>query len=303
VTKIVGIAFPFFAIIGLGFFAYRRRIVNEGAPAALLSFVYYFLLPPFVLLKIASADFSRGVPTAELSSYYLAAGIVFLTTYLISRWIHRQDRKTVAIRSLVSIASNSGYLGLPVVVLAYGQPAVIPAVAIVLCDALIVLVGGSLLLEGHGTAVLDSLGKLVRNPLIVSTVLGTLYVLIVGVIPAPVRALGQMLADATLPCALFALGATLARQKSAPAARDRYELVVLKVIVFPVLAVVFAHCVFGLDRAHTGIVAVMASMPVSVTAFIIASLHEVQIEEISSVLLLSTALSVLSLSVVLLLLS
>jgi malonate transporter len=307
VTRVLAIAFPLFAIIGVGFVAYRRRIVSEETPSALLSFVYYFLLPPFVLLKIASADFSRGVPIPELLSYYISAAIVFSSTYIIGRWIRRQDRKTLAIRSLASIASNTGYLGLPVVVLAYGEAAVLPAIAMVLGDSMIVLVGGSLLLEGDGTAVLASLGRLARNPLIAATVLGTLYVLIVGVIPGPIRALGQMLADATLPCALFALGATVAQHRSAGGtpggANDRYELVAQKVIVFPVIAMVLAHWVFGLDRTHTGIVAVLASMPVSITAFIIASRYEVQVGEMSSVLLLTTALSVLGLSGLLLMFS
>jgi predicted permease len=310
VSKVLGIVFPFFSIIGIGFFAYRRRVIDKETPTALLSFVYYFLLPPFVLMKIANADFNRGFPTNDLLSYYIASGVVFTITYLTSRWLHRHDRKTVAIRSLASIASNTGYLGLPIVALAYGEQAIIPGVAIVLCDNLIVLVGGSFLLEGgadrdasYGAALLGNLGKLGRNPLIVSTVLGTLYVLIVGVIPTPIRALGQTLAEATLPCALFALGATLAKQQKVPSSKDRYELVALKVIVFPILAMLGAHYVFGLDRAHTGIVAIMALMPVSVTTFILASRYEVQVDEMSSVLFLTTCLSIVGLSGILLFLS
>lgn len=300
-SEIAGICFPLFALIGLGFFAHRQHIVNDAAPLVLIDFVYYFLLPPFLFMKIIDADVDQGMNTGILYAYYLAVGIVFAMAYATSRRAYAADRKVIAIRSLAAIASNTGYLGLPIVVLAYGTQAIIPGVVIVLFDNLIILVGGSLLLEAAASkdvrwrkVALDSIGKIARNPLIVSIVLGLSYVLLIGVIPEPVRLLGKTMADATLPCALFALGATLAqRQKSGASSVDRYQIVTLKLFLHPLLAFLFARYVFNLAGAELAIVVVMAAMPVSVNTFIMASRYRAYVKEVSSILFLTTSLSIL----------
>lgn len=300
-SEIIGISFPLFALIAIGFIAYRRHIVTDEAPAALISFVYYFLLPPFLFMKIIDADFDQGLNVDILYAYYLAVGIIFLNAYVTSYRAYSHDRKIVGIRSIASISANTGYLGLPIVVLAYGTQAIIPGVAIVLLDNLIVLVGGSLLLEAAGSqgarwskVAIHSLGKITRNPLIVSIVLGFLYVLLIGVIPKPIQILGKTMADATLPCALFALGATLAQQQMAgPSSTDRYQIVILKLVLHPFLAFLFARYVFNLADVDIAIVVVMASMPVSVNTFIMASRYGVYIKEISSILFMTTCLSII----------
>lgn len=298
-SKVVGIAFPLFALIALGFLAHRKRLVNDDTPSVLINFVYYFLLPPFLVMKIVDADVKQGLDITVLFAYYLAVGMVFMIAYWTSRRAYSSDRKIIAIRSLASIAANTGYLGLPIVVLAYGNRAIIPGVAIVLLDNLIVLLGGSLLLEAAGSRgvrwrkiATDSLGKIVRNPLIMSIISGLLYVLLIGVVPEPVRVLGRLMADATLPCALFALGATLAqRSATAPAVSDRYQIILLKQFGHPFLAFVLARYVFDLASVDVAIVVVMAAMPVSVNTFIMATRYNVYVKEISSILLMTTVFS------------
>lgn len=306
-NEIIGISFPLFALIAIGFLAYRWRIVTDDAPSVLISFVYYFLLPPFLFMKIIDADFDQGLNVNILFSYYLAVGIIFLNAYVTSNRAYSHDHKIVGIRSIASIAANTGYLGFPIVVLAYGTQAIIPGVAIVLLDNLIVLVGGSLLLEAAGSrgvrwsrVAMDSLGKIARNPLIVSIVLGLLYVLLIGVIPKPVQILGKTMADATLPCALFALGATLAQRRTAGSSSvDRYQIVILKLILHPLLVFLFARYVFNLADVYVWIVVIMASMPVSVNTFIMASRYDAYVKEISSILFVTTCFSMFVVTVLL----
>lgn len=298
-SDIIGISFPLFALIALGFLAHRRRIIGDAAPAILIDFVYYFLLPPFLFMKIIDADVAQGLNLRMMLAYYLAVAIIFTIAYVTSYRVYSRDRKVIAIRSIAAIAANTGYLGLPIVVLAYGAQAIIPGITVVLLDNLIVLVGGSLLLEAATSdgvrwskAAIESLGKIARNPLIISIVIGLLYVLFVGVIPQPVRALGKTMADATLPCALFALGATLAqRQNTGSPAADIYQIVTLKLFAHPLLAFLFARYVFDLSSIETAIIVVMAAMPVSVNTFIMATRYRAYVKEISGILFMTTVLS------------
>lgn len=305
------ISFPLFALIGLGFLAYRRHIIADEAPSALIVFVYYFLLPPFLIMKINDADFSRGLNGDILLAYYLAAGVVFLSAYLGSRRTYARDPKVVGIRSLAAIASNTGYLGFPIVVLAYGNEAILPGIAIVLLDNLIILLGGSLLLEaaasrgaGWTRVTTETAKKIARNPLIVSIMLGSLYVLSIGPIPKPLDVLGKTMADATLPCALFALGATLAQRQTAGfLAADRYQIVALKLVLHPLLAFLLARYAFDVPYVDVAIVVVMAAMPVSVNTFIVARRYDAYVKETSGILFATTCLSMFVVTALLLVFS
>ena len=52
---IVNVAFPVFAIIGLGYAAGHLRILDPASAEALNKFVYYFALPPVLFVFTAKA--------------------------------------------------------------------------------------------------------------------------------------------------------------------------------------------------------------------------------------------------------
>src|SRR5262245_57038119 len=71
-AEVIGISFPLFALIGLGYLAHRFGAVKDDAAPVLITFVYYFLLPPFFIMKIVDADVSQGLDARVLLAYYLA---------------------------------------------------------------------------------------------------------------------------------------------------------------------------------------------------------------------------------------
>jgi malonate transporter and related proteins len=113
--------------------------------------------------------------------------------------------------------------------------------------------------------------------------------------------MAQMLGAAALPCALFALGANLARFRLGRTLKEALFLTALKTVAQP--ALVLAACeLLHLPRISLQVLVTIAAMPAGVNAYLFAARYEAAVAEASSTILISTGLSVVTLSVLLVLL-
>ena len=76
---------PFFALIGLGYWAAKRQFFSPEATAALTKFVFYFTLPA-MLFRFASSLSLAEIIDWHLIGAYLAGTI---SVYLIASTINR----------------------------------------------------------------------------------------------------------------------------------------------------------------------------------------------------------------------
>ena len=109
------------------------------------------------------------------------------------------------------------------------------------------------------------------------------------------------MAAAAIPCALIALGASLAgyelRGQFAPAV----VLASIKLLVQPVLAWAFVVHVLGLGAPWAPVAVVMAGMPSGAMVYLFGARYETASEVAASAVVLSSAASVVTLSVLLVL--
>ncbi len=116
-------------------------------------------------------------------------------------------------------------------------------------------------------------------------------------IPDPAAEFLLILGAAATPCALFAIGASLA-DKSAERLSVALWLSFAKLVLHP-LAVAFAALhVFEISTFKAGVMIATSAMPVAGNIFIIAQQYGVAPARASSAILVSTILSVATLTVV-----
>jgi malonate transporter len=134
----------------------------------------------------------------------------------VGRLVYRRPLAALGLQGLAATFGNVGYMGLPILLTAFGPPAILPSVLIVVTDIAVTVSLAVALAEagigraGRRTAVARTvfLG-LARNPLLGAVLAGALLSVAGAALPAPVRAFGNLLGAAALPCALFALGGSL----------------------------------------------------------------------------------------------
>lgn len=304
--QVLGVALPLFAIILCGYIARKKNLLNEVSTTGLVNLVYYFLLPAFLFIKTMGSTLHQGVDWRLLGSFYGAGAIVFIVALVSGRLLYRLNPVSLALRGLAAMSSNTGYMGIPLVILAFGNAAVAPAVAIVVIDNILVLMGGSIVMEitkgkhAHWSQALARvLRSIVGNPIIMSVPLA-LALLLAGIsLPQPLRAFGDLLSNAAIACALFALGATLAIRHVKVHQSDVWQVIALKLLLHPLIVFLLARYVFALEPLYIKIAVTMATLPVAVNIYILASRYKTYVRESSRIMFLSTLASVFITSAVL----
>jgi predicted permease len=296
---------PVFGLVGCGLLAGRFRLVPPASSEALNQFVYAFALPAMLFVAVY-----RGSLEEILSGYFFAAVIcatlaTALIGYFVSRRVQNSDTAHGILRGLNASFANTGFLGLPLVAVAYGERAVLPAalatVATNLFSFAVAIVCLELALHPRSGHALRALGGVARSPLIWPIVLAVLLVALGVRIPAPVEKLASLLAAAAGPCALFAIGLFVSQLSIREGVAAAWPSTALKLVVHPALTALLVFWLLPVDRFWAMVAVVCASLPLGATAFVLAQRYKMLEAETSTGAVLSTGVSVLTVSIVMLL--
>lgn len=307
-AAVVNIALPFFALIFTGYGAGRSRLLSAGTVAGLNTFVFYFALPALLLVKVSQAPTaSADTAMALIGTYYSAGLLLFAVTFMLGRRLFRASDAVGALQGLGATFSNVGFVGLPLVISAYGDQAALPAMLIVIGDSLFMLGLATAIIEADrgaagrgGLALLSTIALgLLRNPIIGASLAGVALHLGAVTLPAPLLAYATLLADAAGPCALFALGATLAGQPIREGAAETGFLSLMKLVIHPLFVSIAALFVFHLPPLWAAVAITQASLPTGANVYILAQRYQIHAKSMSTAVLVSTTLAVLTVSTVL----
>ena len=167
---------PFFAVIGLGYFAGRRGFSAE-ATAYLTKFVFYFALSAMLFRFSASFNLGDVLSLDFVLAYLLATGLVYVVGFTFAL-LRRIPIEEAAVEAQCWAIGNVGFLGIPMLAVLMGPEAVgyvmvALAVDLIVFGSLIVLVivgarEGRMRISVIGTLLLG----LAKNPMIVAIVAG-----------------------------------------------------------------------------------------------------------------------------------
>jgi malonate transporter and related proteins len=311
-TAIIGIVFPIFALIGLGYLGRRLGFLTADAAAALSGYVYYFSLPALLYVKVSEvpvAEFFNGNMIFAYSGGILTAGGLI---WAIGRW-RGLDGRYLGMFILNATFGNVGYMGVPFNLVAFGERGMpVVALTIVLTLTITILLSvtlGLAVMEGSGYDAGDGraharrllLSRFLRNPILLSIVLGVISSFFALSLPGPLRGLLALLADTAGPVALFAIGTFL---YGTPVLREWREVGLLtgaKLVGLPLLTILWFHWL-PVGPVPFAIAVLQSAMPVAATNFIFAQQYGVAVAVTTAGITVSTVCSLLTLSVLLLVL-
>jgi len=303
-------ALPFFALIFCGYAAGRLNLLTTTAAAGVNTFVFFFALPAFLFSLMSSSPIAEVLNVPFIGAYVLASLAVFGLAVAGGGLLFDVGRGEAAIQGLAAVLPNTGYMGIPLAVAVFGREAAVPLVVGLTLDGVLLIPLGILLIEsekGQGESplrtVLATFPDLVRNPLIVSIFAG-LAVSAAGLTPpTPVNNFLDLLGAAAGPCALFALGATLAGRSVAGGAAEIGYMTALKLFVHPAALLLTAAVIFDVDPLWTSAALLGASLPIAANVFIVARQYDVYVTRASGAVLVSTAVSMATVSTLLIVLT
>jgi malonate transporter len=307
--SILNTALPFFALIFCGYGAGRLRLLDETAAAGVNTFVFYFALPAFLFGLMSSSPIGEVLNAPFVGAYLTASLALFALTALVGFRIFEIGRAEAAVQGLAAVLANTGYMGIPLISAVFGREAAVPIVVGLTLDGVLMIPLGIVIIESSkGRAeslthtALATFSALARNPLILSIFAG-LAVSTTGFNPPmPLGNFLDLLGGTAGPCALFALGATLAGRTVAGGTAEVSYMTFMKLVLHPAALFFTTTVIFSVDPFWATAALLGAALPIAANVFIVARQYNVYVSRTSSAILISTALSLISVSALLLVL-
>ena len=238
--SILNLALPFFGVIFIGFACGKWRRIPDAGLAWMNFFILYVALPALFFRILSRTPLEQLAQIDFVTATVLASASAFTIAYIVGLILRRGNLGEATIAAVAGGFGNVGYMGPGLSLAAIGPEAAVPVALIFSFDALLIFTLVPLLMAfsgsstGLGRALRDVARSIFLNPLLIAAALGVGAAALKWEPPEAVDRLLQFLYTSAAPCALFALGVTVALR---PLERMPWEvplLAAVKLVVHPI---------------------------------------------------------------------
>ena len=304
--EILALLLPFFGLILIGYLA--ARITGQTAEALgwMNTFIIYAALPALFFKLVAKTPLHDLTRVDFILADIAATYSVFVMVFAAGHLMRKNNVAESTLQAFGGAYGNIGDMGPGLALLALGERAAVP-VALIVCfenamhfvvaPAMMALAGGER--RSGARLVFKILRKVALHPFILSCAAGFLFVALGLPVPTPAQQLIDTLAQAAAPCALFAMGVTLALRPLKRVPAEIYYIVPAKLVLHPLVAYLVLSAVGGFDPVWIQSAVLLAALPTAANVFVIGQQYQTWQERASATILISTVISVLTISLVL----
>jgi malate permease and related proteins len=283
--RIVSIIFPLFAIVLAGWL-YGRRHRPDMALANQLNMDVF--VPALVFAALVGKSFDLlGYQALALGGIAVVLGSGALA-WPLARLL-QVDTKTFVPPMMFN---NSGNMGLPLAVLAFGEAALPAAVVLFLVENLLHFSLGAWMLDHRAR-----LSNLWRLPMMLAALAGLAVSLSGVALWPPLLTAIRMLGDISIPLLLFTLGVRLA-----DATFQAWGIGLAGAVARPVLGMLIAWGAgraLGLEAQHQGMLLVFGALPPAVLNYVFAERYRQEPDKVASIVMVGNVAALLFIPVAL----
>ncbi len=293
---VVQVILPIFLLILLGTAMRRWFGLRQDFWPQLDRLIYYLFFPALLFSSLShfQIDFGAATPMLIVALLYMGAGIAL---GYVAKWVFHAPDKVFSATFQSSFRFNS-YVGLAIAGGIHGS-AGLAAIGLLMGFMVPVAnVASVLMLARHSES--HWLKEILLNPLILATAGGITFSLAGLHLPPMFDKTLNLLAQASLPMGLIAVGAGLRIQGMHAHQGTLWYGVLVKLLALPAIAWGLGVW-FGLTNVYLHIAVLMAALPVSTVAYVLAKRMGAEGDTIAAQIMLSTLLAVVTLPLWLLL--
>jgi Predicted permeases len=305
-AEIIGLVLPFFGLILIGYVTCKLAHQPAEALGWLNFFIVYVSLPALFFKLVSRTPIHELTRIDFIAADLVATYAIFALVFAIGWFVRRNSITDCTVQSLAGAYGNIGYMGPGLALLAFGEAAAVP-VALIFCfenalhfmvaPAMMAIAGGDD--RPRGQVAIDVVKRIAYHPFIVATVIGFAAAAVSFEPPEAVQRLIDYLAQAAAPCALFAMGVTLALRPFKRIPAEIGYIVPIKLLVHPILIYVVLSLAGDFEPLWVYTAMLLASLPTATNVFVIGQQYGVWQERASATILITTVLSVLTVSALL----
>ena len=302
------IVLPVFALVAVGYGVALTPVIKAEGMRGIAEFVYWVAIPALLFRTMASTAPPAQDDLATLAAYFLSCFLVYGACLPLLRVLFDVRLAEGAVLGMGATFGNSVMLGIPLVQRSLGAEGLATLLLIISVHAALLFTLATITVElgrGRGDevkpgAALRAAGiAAAKNPMILAIFAGLAFSVAGLKLPAPIDRAAELLSAAGIPCALFALGASLISIRPGKDLAAPLTVTAIKLLALPAIVYAAGRWVFDLQPLALAVSVICAALPAGNNAFIFAQRHQVGVERSATVVLVSTALSVASLTALL----
>lgn len=285
-VTVLNITAPVFLLAAIGFawvklgFEYRVEFVTRLAMT--------LSVPCLIFVALMQTDVDPVALTDVAIAAFAAYGLVALASFALVK-VMRLDVQTYL---APLIFGNTGNLGLPLALFAFGETGLGYAVVIFAAMAILSFTFGIWLVSGAGSPALA-----MKEPLVAATLLGALFLWQGWETPVFLTNALELIGQMAIPVMLITLGVAVARLEIA-AVGQAILLSLLKALIC-VLAAYGVGIWFALSPVATAVLMLQVATPVAVTSYLLAEKYGADAQPVAGLVVVSTLISVVTLPLIL----
>ena len=283
---VLNITAPIFILAAVGYgwvklgFEYRVEFVTRLAMT--------LSVPCLIFVALMTADIDpQALGSLSLASFtaYGLVSIVFLGIIK----LRKLDTSTYL---APLVFGNTGNLGLPLAMFAFGEEGLSYAVVVFAVMAILSFTIGVLVVAGGGSPI-----RVIKEPVVAATFLGALFLWQGWQTPIFLTNALELIGQMAIPIMLITLGVAIARLETNNMGRAVW-LSAIKVVVSAGAAWTAARW-FGLAPIPSAVLIVQLATPVAVTSYLLAKKYGHEAQPVAGLVVASTLLCVISLPLIL----
>ncbi|MBO6521893.1 MAG: AEC family transporter [Rhodospirillales bacterium] len=300
---IFNVVLPVFAIILTGYACGRFGVLGAASSEAINKFVYFVALPVLLFFSMARVDPEQIFNWPFLGAFAAGSIITTVIAILFARWVFRTRLSEQAMFGMVAIFGNTGYMGIPLCIVAFGEAGALPAIVATVFQSIIMIPFYAVLIEAdlRGEKGLNAAWgvtkSLARNPLMVSSLAGILWSFTGVDLPVSVETFCSILSAAAGPSALFSIGLFMVGKPLFYGFSEIGTVSIFKLLIHPAITYVFFIYVVDAEPLWMAIGILMSALPAGALCFVVAQNYNVYVQRTSAAILFSTLVAVVTLSV------
>lgn len=279
ILTVLEIVAPVFILAGVGFtwvklgFEYRVEFVTR--------FAMMMAVPCLVFTALMKTDIDpkalSDLMVAGLATYALVGVLAVAFTRVMGL-----DIRTFL---MPLISGNTGNLGLPLCLFAFGQAGFGYAVVVFAITNILAFTLGVWVVAGGG-----SYKRLFQEPLVAGTFLGLLFMWQGWETPRFLTNALELIGQMAIPMMLITLGVAVARLQSGQMSRAIW--VSLSKVAIGAGSAAAMGIVFGLPQVAFAVLVLQLSMPVAVTSYLLAEKYGADADAVAGLVVVSTVMTI-----------
>nr|WP_239479902.1 AEC family transporter [Actibacterium sp. 188UL27-1] len=281
ILTVLQVVAPVIAIAGLGFGWIR---LGFDYPVAFVTRLAMTLaVPCLIFTALVDTELEAAALTAISVATIVAYAGVTLMVCLIG-WLSGLDRRTYW---APLIFGNTGNVGLPLALFAFGEEGLALAVVVFAIMAMGTFTYGIWLVSGSGAP-----GRVLREPILIGTVLGALFLSQGWQVPGWLGNMLDLIGQMAIPLMLLTLGVAVGRMSPGTLWRPIW-LSLLKAGLSAAIAVGVGMAL-DLSPVALGVLVLQLITPVAVTSYMLAERYQAGPQDVAGLVVVSTLLSIVT---------